>query len=68
MYDPITIYSIDLGVFLWAFTFFFMFLIYSNSLSICCKASLVVLNSLNFCLSVNILISLLILNEILTEQ
>ena len=32
--------------------------------SICCKAGLVVLNSLNFCLSVKLLISPSILNEV----
>ena len=33
--------------------------------NICCKAGLVVLNSLNFCLSEKFFLSLLILNEIL---
>ena len=37
---------------------------YVSPFSICCMAGLVVLNSLNFCLSVKLLISLLILNEI----
>ena len=37
---------------------------YVSPFSICCKAGLVVLNSLNFCLSVKLLISPSILNEI----
>ena len=41
-----------------------MFTGYVSPFSICCMAGLVVLNSLNFCLSVKLLISLLILNEI----
>ena len=44
--------------------FFFVFLDYTSPFSICCKAGLVVLNSLNFCLSEK-LISPLILNKIL---
>ena len=42
-----------------------VFLDFINPFSICCKASLVVLNSLNFCLSEKLLISPSILNEIL---
>ena len=42
-----------------------LFLNYLNPFNICCKAGLVVLNSLNFCLSEKLLISPLILNEIL---
>ena len=37
---------------------------YVSPFSICCKGGLVVLNSLNFCLSINLLISLSILNKI----
>ena len=37
---------------------------YTSPFSICCKADLVVLNSLNFCLSDKLLISPSILNEI----
>ena len=37
---------------------------YVSPCSICCKAGLVVLNSLNFCLSLKLLISPSILNEI----
>ena len=36
--------------------------------SICCKAGLVALNSLNFCLSIKLLISLSILNEIFARH
>ena len=42
-----------------------VFLDYTSLFNICCKAGLVVLNSLNFCLSEKFLISLSILNEIL---
>ena len=41
-----------------------MFTGYVSPFSICCKAGFLVLNSLNFCLSVKLLISLSILNEI----
>ena len=41
-----------------------MFTGYVSPFSICCKGGLVVLNSLNFCLSINLLISLSILNKI----
>ena len=43
----------------------FVFLDYISPFNICCKAGLVVLNSLNFCLSEKIFISPSILNEIL---
>ena len=43
----------------------FVFLDYTSPFNICCKADLVVLNSLNFCFSEKILISPSILNEIL---
>ena len=42
-----------------------VFLDYINPFSICCKASVVVLNSLDFCLSEKLLVSPSILNEIL---
>ena len=42
-----------------------MFPVYRSPFNICCKAGLVVLNSLTFCLSVKLLISSSILNEIL---
>ena len=42
-----------------------LFLNYISPFNICCKADLVVLKSLNFCLSVKLLISASILNEIL---
>ena len=41
---------------------------YISPFNICCKAGLGVLNSLNFCLSVKLLISPSILNEILAGQ
>ena len=41
-----------------------VFLDYISSFNICCKAGLVVLNSLNFCLSEKLFISPSILNEI----
>jgi len=43
----------------------FLFLDYITSFNICCKAGLVVLNSLNFCLSEKLLISPSFFNEIL---
>ena len=45
----------------------FVFLDYISPFNICCKAGLVVLNSLNFCLSEKLLISPSILNEILAR-
>ena len=42
-----------------------VFLDYISPFNICCKADLVVLNSLKFCLSEKLFISLSILNEIL---
>ena len=38
---------------------------YVSPFSICCKANLMVLNSLNFCLSIKLLISPSVLNEVL---
>ena len=43
-----------------------VFLDYISPFNICCKAGLVVLNSLNFCLPEKLFISPSILNEILT--
>ena len=45
----------------------FVFLDYISPFNICCKAGLVVLNSLNFCLSEKLFISPSILNEILAR-
>ena len=42
-----------------------VFLDYISLFDICCKAGLVILNSLNFCLSEKLFISPSILNEIL---
>ena len=47
--------------------FFLVFLDYISPFNICCKASLVVLNSLNFCLSEKLLISQSVLKEILAR-
>ena len=44
-----------------------MFTGYVTPFSICCNAGLVVLNSLNFCLSIKLLISPSILNEIFAQ-
>ena len=57
MYVPITIFFIVLHMFLWSFSSP-VFSAYRSLFSICCKAGLVVLNSLIFCLVVKILISL----------
>ena len=61
-YDPIAIYFIVFGLSLYTL---FVFPVYRRSFSICWKAGLVVLNSLNFCLSVKLLIFPSYLNEIL---
>ena len=45
-----------------------IFLDYISQFNIFCKGSLLVLNSLNFCLSEKLLISPLILNEILARS
>ena len=46
---------------------FLVFLDYLSPFNICCKASLVVLNSLNFCLSEKLLISPSVFKEILSK-
>ena len=57
MYDPIIIFLIVLGLFSLVMAFLFLMLpAYRSSFSICCKAVLVVLNSLNFCLSEKLLV------------
>ena len=48
--------------------FSLVFLDYVSPFNICCKAGLVVLNSLNFCLSEKLLISSSVLNEILARS
>ena len=56
------------GLILLIFFFFsLVFLDYVSPFNICCKAGLVGLNSLNFCLSEKLLISPSILNEILAR-
>ena len=66
MYVPIDVFLI---VWSWFCKFFysFVFLDYISPFNICCKAGLVVLNSVNFCLFEKLLISPSILNEILAE-
>ena len=61
-YDPIAIYFIVLSS---GLCIFLVFPVQRRSFSICWRAGLVVLNSLSFCLSVMLLISLSYLNEIL---
>ena len=71
MYVPITIFLIILGllfvIVLYCYCCFpsLVFPAYRSSFSICCKAGLVVLNSLSFCLYVKVLIYRSNLNEIL---
>ena len=66
IYVPICIFLIVLDLFL-RFFLSLMFTAYINSFNICCKAGLVVLNSVNFCFSVKLLISPSILNEVLAK-
>ena len=63
---------VPIAIFLFGFDFVdlsysLVFLDYISPFTICCKAGLVVLNSLNFCLSEKLLISPSILNEILAR-
>ena len=64
MYVPVTIFLIVLGLLLQVFSIS-VYPAWRSSFSICCKAGLVGLNSLSFCLSVKLLISVLNQNEIL---
>jgi len=59
--------AIFLNIWGWFCRFFFsvVFLYYISPFNICCKAGLVILNSLNFCLFEKLFISSSILNEIL---
>ena len=70
MYVLIAILLITLDLFLLLFYFLLLlfFSAYRSSFSICCKAGLVLLNSLSFCLSVKVLISPSNLNESLAGQ
>ena len=63
IYVPIAIFLIVWGWF--CRSFFFSCISWLSPFNICCKAGLVVLNSLNFCLSEKLFISPSILNEIL---
>ena len=64
IYVPIAIFLIVWGGFCRFFSSL-VFFDYIRSFNICCKAGLLVLNSLNFCLSEMLFISPSILNEIL---
>jgi len=65
---------VPIGIFLMVLVCFcrsflsLVFIGYVSSLSICCKAGLVVLNSLNFCLSIKLFISPSILNDIVARS
>ena len=61
LYIPLLVTLVICGIFVSCCCVFFS--AYRRSFSICCKAGLVVLNSLSFCLSVNLLISPSSLNE-----
>ena len=66
MYVPIAIFLIVCGWFCRSFSSL-VFLDYVSPFNICCKAGLVVLNSVNFCLSEKLFISPSLLNEILAR-
>ena len=66
IYVPIAIFLITWDLFCRFFSSL-VFLDYISPFNICCKAGLVVLSSLNFCLSEKLLISPSILNKILTR-
>ena len=66
MYDSITIFLIVLGLFSVGLFLLLCFLP-REAVSICCKVSMVLLNSLHFCLSGKLLIALLNLNESLAR-
>ena len=61
VYIPLLVSFVICGIFVSDCSLFFS--AYRSSFSICCKAGLVLLNSLNFCLSVKVLISSSNLNE-----
>ena len=67
MYAPVTIFLIVLGLFCGPFSSP-VYPVCRNSFNICCKADLVLLNALRFCLSLKFLISPLNSNEILTGK
>ena len=81
VYNPFTFkVIIDIYIYIFLLTFLslfwvclckpflsLVFITYISPLNICCKVGLVILNSLNFCLSVKLWISPSILNEILDE-
>ena len=61
VYIPLLVSLVTCGIFVSCCCLFFS--AYRSSFSICCKAGLVLLNSLSFCLSVKVLISPSNLNE-----
>ena len=61
VYIPLLVSLVICGIFVSCCCLFFS--VYRSSFSICCKAGLVLLNSLSFCLSVKVLISPSNLNE-----
>ena len=67
MYDPVTIFLIVLGLFAVGL-FLLLFPAQRSSFSICCKAGLLGINSLNFCLSGKLLSSPSKLNKSLHRQ
>ena len=67
IYVPIAIFLIVWAWFCRYLFSSFVFLDYINPFNICCKSGLVVLNSLNFCLSEKLFISPSMLNEIFVE-
>ena len=66
--DPIAIFWVDCIFLFCRYFSSLLFPDYRSPFNICCKAGLVVLNSLNFCLSVKLLIFPSILNEILARE
>ena len=57
VFDPVTIFLIVFGLFFGRYFSSLVFPAWRNSFSICDKGGLVVLNSVNFCLSGKLLIS-----------
>jgi len=66
--DPIAIFWVDCVFLFCGYFSSLLFPDYRSPFNICCKAGLVELNSLNFYLSVKLLISPSILNEILARE
>ena len=66
--DPIAIFWVDCVFLFCRYFSSLLFPDYKSRFNVCCKAGLVVLNSLNFCLSVRLPIFPSILNEILARE